>query len=1056
MILKHSMKSIIRTPKKTVLFLFLLIVLTIILCIGAGMYMSARNMLSDADKTFTSLVKLDYLGDLGGDAASLYESMNSDLEDFSFDKLETHPDVKAVGMEETAWAYIEGDTMKRPNTPFYNYSIVKLSNMLKYEDDPYKGTVKEILFGKRVRENTYMMINDRDATGTQTDYNFLPGHEYLVIGRIDTGRNPTLILFPGLAEVAKDIPYIVDLTEQPDFLNSDEGKRITDLQEAMTAADNSLLVIAVSNLEASAPYYFGEMRIKKGRIFDPSEYQEDNNEVILISETLADFYQVEPGEKLNLKLHYSKNGMEPSHILTDNKFDHEASYTVVGIFENKDDNRYVIYMPKTGWMEQKPNSTTLARYIVKNGRGTKFIEDNRSSLLPNMELTLYDQGYAEAVKPIVALKNSALMIIVLGSLFAVAILMLFSYLYVMKQKDTLKTMLSLGTGKRRTMGYILSGVAALIFCASFAGAAASFGFLDKVTGVLFETMQNTYGTDLRYSERGAGLQVDFVPQVKVELWLPALAVLFVLFIGFVILFLFTYSVLREDEQVSLRKGMKKDRIALPAKTRIKKMMFKRARPITLKFALISLTRSPGRSFIIPFISMLLSFFIIFLGLLSSTQQEKLATVYDRIPVTAYITSSGDQFRALGGLDLQYDIYRLIDPEYNYRLQWDMEMYNDYMENGDYTSLRAQEERDGILAGSKYFAQMYLYAAARYEYMGISKTREGEDEELSRRPNIRRHDNDYGYDWFLVEMNKMPQLAYADDISYTPDFFNSSGPEVEFLEGYGFDSLRLRENIGIISKGFAAAHGIENGDTIRLTAWINYDERAVCSVIDLKVAGIYYETGQENTIYIPWIMSYDHSYYVDYNYPADGEEDKQSEIWNESLPRSVKAATFTLKDTKDLTAFRDYLEAEGYSQIGKMSMNRRVIVIQDKRLVETIQTLRNHIRLMDTIKPIMLVLFGIIGFAVSFILIRHRMNELAIMRSMGAKKRHVFFSFFLEQLILFLIGLVPAAAYMLTRLDKASLYGASLAYFILCYLAGTALALIIMNGAKILNILFTKE
>jgi ABC-type lipoprotein release transport system permease subunit len=422
-----------------------------------------------------------------------------------------------------------------------------------------------------------------------------------------------------------------------------------------------------------------------------------------------------------------------------------------------------------------------------------------------------------------------------------------------------------------------------------------------------------------------------------------------------------------------------------------------------------------------------------------------------------MTSFKDETRDIGGLNLQYDIYRLIDPEYSYRMKWDVEMYEDISKNGEYTALRAQEERNKILADSQYIEEMYLYSEMHYEYMGISKTKEGEeDKDLSRVPNVREHSNAYGFDWFLSKMNKMPRLAYADDLRLTPDFSNESEPEVEFLEGYSYTSLRLGENIGIISQNLATTYGVENGDTIRITAWINNDALAACSVIDIMVVGIYEEEWRTDTIYIPWVMSYDHNFYVDYNYPIGNENNESDLIWNELFPRNVGEATFTLENTEELSNYRDYLETAGYSQVGKISKNRRAIVIQDKQLVETVQNLKNHIRLIDTIMPIMLILFGIIGFAISYILIKHRMNEFAIMRSMGAKKRHVFFSFFLEQLILFMIGLIPALAYAIILPNKIVLYGLPLVYFIICYLTGTALALIVMNRAKILDVLFTKE
>lgn len=1059
MIFKHSMKSIIRTPKKTMLFLFLLIVLTISLRIGVGMYDSARNMLLDADETFTSIVELEYRGEKVGEEVEFYSNMNSDLADFSFQKLENHKSVKSVNMEKTAWAFAEGGTIKQNETPLFRYIMVKIDSIIRNNDDQFMGIVRENLFGRKVREEAYMLLNDIDEKEVRMNYSFISDHEYLVIGRIMNGRGPTLNVSPGLPESVEDIPFIVDLTENPDFFQSEDGKKILALQKAMAVVDNSLQVTAVSSLEASAPYYFNELLLKEGRIFSPSEYEEGKNDVILISEATSDLYQVGVGDVLPLKLHYNVNGVGLSDYLTNTKFAYEANFTVVGIFENKTDNKYMIYLPDAKWLEQKLHSTTLARYIVKNGTGAKFIEDNQNSLLPNMVFTLYDQGYDEAVRPIIALKNSAIMIIILGSLSGIAILFLFSYLIVIKQKDTLKTMLSLGSGKRRTMNYILYGSMALVFVASSLGAIISSGFVNQITGKILETMQNTYGTDIRYSERSIGLQMEFIPQIRVNLWLPTFIVIGILLISFLLLFAFTYSVLLEEKQASsLRKEKKKEKekVLLPRKTKVNKMMFGRVRPITLKFALISLTRSPGRSFIIPIISLILSFFIIFLGLLSSMQKEKLETVYDRIPVTAYLTSINNETRAMGGLKLQNDIYRMIDEDYSYRLE-ERDVFADLMDNGRYTSLRAVEEREKLLADSEFFEDMSLYKPIHYEFMGISMTKEGEEnEELSRLPEVRKHNNNFGFDWFLNKINQMPRLAYADDIRYTPDFYNESAPKVEFLEGYGYDSLRHNEDIAYISQSVASAYGIENGDTIRVTGWFSYDETAICSVLDLKVVGIYDVKWRMETIYIPWVMSYDHNYYIDYEYPGENDYVGYYAMWYELLPRDVKAVTFTLKNTKELTAFRDYLEDRGYSQVGRIGHNRRVVVIQDKRLVETIQSLKNHIRLIDTIKPVMLILFGVIGFAVSYLLIKHRMSELGIMRSMGAKKRQVFLSYFLEQLILFFIGLIPAAVYAVAQPGKLILYGASLGYFILCYLIGTAFALIIMNRAQILNILFTKE
>jgi ABC-type lipoprotein release transport system permease subunit len=303
---------------------------------------------------------------------------------------------------------------------------------------------------------------------------------------------------------------------------------------------------------------------------------------------------------------------------------------------------------------------------------------------------------------------------------------------------------------------------------------------------------------------------------------------------------------------------------------------------------------------------------------------------------------------------------------------------------------------------------------------------------------------------------MPRLSYADNISYTPDFFNDSKPEMEFLDGYDYDSLRKIEDIAFISKDYAKEHGIENGDTIRITAWQEFDELAICSMMDLKVVGIYDVSWKTDVIYIPWIKSYEHIYYIDFDYPRGEGIGGQQPIPNAVTARYVRAVTLTLKNTEELSAFRNYLEDKGYSQVGKVGVNRKAIVIQDKRLMDTVQNLKSFIRLIEIIQPIMMILFGVIGFAVSYLLMKHRTNEFAIMRSIGAKKRQVFLSFYLEQLLLFMAGLLPAVIYAIILPQKIAYYGASLVYFIVCYLFGTALALIIMNRAKILDVLFTKE
>lgn len=1062
--IKHSIKSILRTPKKSILFLFLITILSMFLSIGTGMYISALNMLKDADKTFTTVVELNYLGDKGNNDTSFYEKMNQDVAEFDFQKLKNHNDVLSVNMERSAFAYIEDRQINHNLSLINNFVIIEVSNIKHYIlDGFYQGLISKVHFGSKIKENTYVLLNNLDEFGEVKDFEYIYGHSYLIIGCKEEGKSPTPIITLGLPEGLEGFNYLIDLNDYEDFYSTEEGSKLLKFAEAFHVVDRSLPVTMVSSLKVSEDYFNQEMIITEGRGFNPEEYQEGKNNVILISRNLANFYEIKPGDKLKLNLHYSSKGVGLTDYFKGYNFSNIDTYEVVGIFENKNDNLYNIYMPMAEWINQDFHSITLARYQVKNGTGNKFIHEFEKDLLPQMEFMLYDQGYEAATKPIVELKDISVLILVFGSLSGITILILFTYLYVIKQKDTIKNMLALGTGKKRTLIYILFGSMILVIMASVLGAFTTNIFLGSLTQKIFNRMTSLYKTDMRYSERAIGLQMDFTANVSVNNWVPVFIILSILIVSLALLYSFTVFVFKVDNTKILKlKNVKKQK---EVKLSTRKadighdVKFGKLRPVSLKFAMVSLTRNSGRSLIVPVLSLILSAFLVFLGFLTNMQKSKRANVYDNIPVDAYITTFKNETRDIGGLNLQYDIYKLIDSEYSYRMDRDIELYNEIRTEGEYTSQKAKDERVKLLESSEFFKEMYLYTTVRYEYMGVVMTKDGvENPEISEVPNIRKHNNAYGYDWFINTISRMSKLAYADDIRYTPDFYNSQSCEVEFLTGYSFDSLRLIENVGIIPSNFADKNGIELGDTIRITSWIQYNIDAACSVIDIKVIGIYNQTWQSDILYIPWIMSYEHHYYMDYEYPVDPDNNEYYgyPLWNELIPRNVRAATFTLKNTENLDSFREYLNNQGYSEAGRIKVNRRAIVIQDKKLEETIKTLDNYIKLMEILTPILIILFGVIGFMVSYLLIRHRLNELAIMRSMGASKISVFLSFFIEQLILFIIGLIPVLILGAILPEYFTYYRTSLGFFIISYLAGTGLALLYLGKVNLLDILFSKE
>ena len=90
------------------------------------------------------------------------------------------------------------------------------------------------------------------------------------------------------------------------------------------------------------------------------------------------------------------------------------------------------------------------------------------------------------------------------------------------------------------------------------------------------------------------------------------------------------------------------------------------------------------------------------------------------------------------------------------------------------------------------------------------------------------------------------------------------------------------------------------------------------------------------------------------------------------------------------------------------------------------------------------------------LTRNRLPEFAVMRSLGARKLQVYLAFFLEQVFLLLIGLLPIAVILLVRPEWLPAVQQNLLLFVGIYTFGIVIAIGLMGRSKVLDILFTKE
>ncbi len=170
-----------------------------------------------------------------------------------------------------------------------------------------------------------------------------------------------------------------------------------------------------------------------------------------------------------------------------------------------------------------------------------------------------------------------------------------------------------------------------------------------------------------------------------------------------------------------------------------------------------------------------------------------------------------------------------------------------------------------------------------------------------------------------------------------------------------------------------------------------------------------------------------------------------------------AVNFTLNNTRELEVLKDKLDELGYSTVGKFSRQRVFLVIEDQTLMETVNNLNRHISYMEIVYNAMYALSIGIGFVVSYLLIKTRKSEFAVMRSTGAGAFRTFVVFFAEQAVLCLVGtLLGGAIGLLMPGGMHALRLYAILGYALCYWLGSAVSVAMTNRVNVLSILSAKE
>lgn len=281
-------------------------------------------------------------------------------------------------------------------------------------------------------------------------------------------------------------------------------------------------------------------------------------------------------------------------------------------------------------------------------------------------------------------------------------------------------------------------------------------------------------------------------------------------------------------------------------------------------------------------------------------------------------------------------------------------------------------------------------------------------------------------------------------------FSSFTPQdISFIDGYDESFLNGNEPVCILRDKFIDDENINLDEDLTIEVFASkYDKEGEIiddferlGLVKMKIIGIFKSKTQRRHE-APFIIS-----------PIKFVES----IYEGTNVRSyASAARFTLKDSLKVNEFKSKMQEIGFSSTnmqGGFSRVGKALTINDETFIMSATRLTESLNMLKSFKPLIFIIVAAIGFISSYLLMQSRQREFAIMRSLGTSKNKCFKIIFLESMVLVLLGSIIGALVSYQIVDiHIKTAGITLLSFIIFYMLGTAVALLLLNRFSVMTIL----
>ena len=1046
-----SLKTLTRSKGKTILLGVLLSLISIFTVLGYSMLDNCNHLLKQADEEYTTIGVLEYTAGKYPDDTQITEKSKEVIQQFDTDKITKQPQVIDYQKPYLLLGY--SDKIKKAenqDTPFYYNSVIVFRVSFANQDGTYRCTLIDPLYSNCSKEGTTFGLS-KETLKNQEKYNLESKHLYIANGdfRIEDGLLVfSLSTHTGMSESKmKDVKIanfpLVDLTNSPNYLTegkeSNEWKRIKEFYQVQ---NTSIQVTAVKSIENYTDFYLGASILSGGRLWTDQE-SNDGKKVCVVHASVAAKMGLKVGDQFDLKTHYSDDSrFFYDSINSKNNFRETQTYEIIGIYHKLADNSApMIFVPQSSLknIPDKQQRYNMLTVTIKNGEGRTYQKLVEKELNNHFAMTVYDQGYEQTVSPIYAMRTNACLILILCGCCCLVILVLFGLLFVVKQKETIAIMTSLGTKKRSILYYITSGAFMIGGIACLLSTLLAYCLSKSAVKFAYEMTKNAQQKDLRYSILSMGKQHVFHGEIKGSI-VASLIISLIILIAVLIICLYNgIKVINETKnfggQIRKKKAKKGKNYS---RTKVKEARFEHEEVLLTPesfskrrarfFLLITSKKSLFSNRKVNTILVLISFCICIFMTSYTMGIEKYGEMIDQAYKNIEVNSS---FRTVTGRKISAEnipssVYNYMSSAYNVK-----NYYRSIMNKYEYVGAMDSPKKDKDLTIEKMLVKK-----------SIKKTSHPQ--------------TGFGMEERIKIIKEDSTFAIVDDINRSEEFFREKPSEITFLKGYekifekpiedDWNVTKANSEMPVlhvvVTKDFLKTKDLKLGDGMIISHIIldRSGETFYSEPLKCKIVGEYASKVDGETIYM-------------------SRQEKDLKITSEAILTQLLTTdvNYRMRNMDNLNLLKSKLEAEEVYSVGIWSASRVSFVMEDARLIETVNSYENGRSFMKNLRYTLFLIIFLVGFVATYLAMRSRVSEMAIMRSLGTGSRRVFLIFFLEQTALAIIGTILGLTvsmiyYKGIQIQELGMIGLFLVFF----LSGSIISIIQMNKKNVLKILSTAE